>query len=74
MQGSTKLTHNGALVSPANPLPVAVGISPTAPDAEKPMTEATGQALLAAIGAAGDAAGANTVIGQLKQIAINTAA
>lgn len=28
--------------------------------------------LNAAIGAAGDAAGANTVIGQLKQIAINT--
>jgi hypothetical protein len=29
-------------------------------------------AILAAIGAAGDAAGANTVIGQLKQIAENT--
>jgi hypothetical protein len=42
-------------------------------DAVVPMSEATGAALLAAIGSGADAAGANTVIGQLKQIAINTA-
>lgn len=35
-------------------------------------TQTTLAAILASIGAAGDAAGANTVIGQLKQIAVNT--
>lgn len=46
------------------PLPVEViaGVS----------TEETLAALLAIVGTAADAAGANTVIGQLKQIAINT--
>lgn len=37
-----------------------------------PMSEATGQALLTAIGDAADAAGDPTVIGLLKQIAANT--
>lgn len=37
-----------------------------------PATAANQATLIAAIGAAGDAIGANTVIGQLKQIALNT--
>lgn len=49
------------------PLPVsgAVTVSGVA-------TQTTLAAILASIGAAGDAAGADTVIGQLKQININT--
>lgn len=49
---------------------VAVASGVAGSDNEAIITEL--QDLNAAIGAPGDAAGANTVIGQLKQIAINT--
>lgn len=52
-------------VSRANPLPVT---------ATGGASETSMAALLALVGTADDAAGANTVIGQLKQIVANTAA
>lgn len=56
------LAFSGVPVSSENPLPV---INAT--------LEEKVDSILAVLGAAADAAGANTVIGQLKQIATNTA-
>jgi hypothetical protein len=60
-QSTQNVAYAGQAVDATHPLPVTNTTS-----------QATLEALLASIGAPGDAAGANTVIGQLKQIAINT--
>lgn len=56
-------TGRPVAVTPVAPLPVTQAGA---------ATQTTLAAILASIGAPGDAVGANTVIGQLKQIAANT--
>jgi hypothetical protein len=63
-----QLLVKGAAVSESNPLPSADADVKT--EVQTLQTQVT--ALTALVGTAADAAGANTLIGQLKQIAANT--
>ena len=77
-------TSQSVAVSADNPLPVEVDVqvntisgtvtanAGTNLNTSALATQATLASILASIGAAGDVVGANTVIGQLKQIAENT--
>jgi hypothetical protein len=71
-----ELIVSGAPVSATNPLPVNGGdlsaSAETDPAAASASTNALLRGILAALGTAADDAGDDTVIGQLKQIAVNT--
>ncbi len=71
MSGAVPLPTGGATEVTAAAI-LAKIIAAPATEAKQDTANTALAAILASIGAAGDVAGANTLMGQLKQIAINT--